>query len=257
VPQSCANEKQQLAIHRAYCPLVQAYGLPPASTQPVPKSLADAARRKAILGELRQSEAKILVLLGDQPIKWFLHHFDNRRRRLSDFQPYGALHDVAVDGLKLKVLPLVHPRQAAQLGRSSPEWALADAWERVKSPQRHRDIEAHREGKGVEHAKWRRITGVTEAVEGKLSRKERRKGLGRLVKWLDENSKSEIRNSKEAENGETENGSGQLSVVSGAPSSGEYSATFSPRGRRTRAAESHARMGKRRRGVGGEQGEFC
>jgi methylphosphotriester-DNA--protein-cysteine methyltransferase len=54
-----------------------------------------------------------------------------------------------------------------------------------------------------EHAKWRRITGITEAVEGQLSRKERRKGLGRLVKWLE---KSETRNPKFEGNGETENG---------------------------------------------------
>jgi hypothetical protein len=66
-----------------------------------------------------------------------------------------------------------------------------------------------------QHAKWRRITGITAAVEGVLTAKERRRGLKRLVERIkafategtentEGNSKSETRNSKETQNGETE-----------------------------------------------------
>ena len=66
-----------------------------------------------------------------------------------------------------------------------------------------------------EHAKWRRITGITNAVEGVLTAKERKAGLKRLVERIkafttentettEGNSKSETRNSKQTENGETE-----------------------------------------------------
>jgi uracil-DNA glycosylase len=122
VPHSCVNEKQREALDRSYNPLVGTRSLPPASIPPVPKELADDARRQAILDELRASRAGVLVLLGDEPIQWFLRHFDPRWRRLSDFEPYGSLHDACLAGLDLRVLPLVHPRQAARLGRFSQRW---------------------------------------------------------------------------------------------------------------------------------------
>jgi uracil-DNA glycosylase len=122
VPHSCVNPAQQKAIERAYVPLLGKHGLPAPCTPGVPRKLADDDRRKEILTELRESKAKVLVLLGDQPIKWFLAHFDSRWKRLADFKPYGALNRAAVDGVTVAVLPLVHPRQAAKLGQSSPEW---------------------------------------------------------------------------------------------------------------------------------------
>jgi uracil-DNA glycosylase len=122
VPHSCVNPQQQAAIDRAYLPAAQEHGLPLPSVPPVPKKLADDARREAILNELRQSQAPLLVLLGDQPIKWFLRAYDRRWSRLSDFQPYGQRHEVRLDGLHIEVLALAHPRQVAKLGTSSKRW---------------------------------------------------------------------------------------------------------------------------------------
>jgi len=129
VPHSCVNPAQQKAVDRAYTPLIERYGLPAPSAPPVPEVLADDARRRQILDEVRESRAEVMVLLGDEPIKWFLKHFDHRWRRLSDFEPYGQRHQVRLNGLGIDILPLVHPRQAASLGGSSQKWfELHERW---------------------------------------------------------------------------------------------------------------------------------
>ncbi len=122
VPHSCANESQAKAIQRVYLPLAAQHGLPIPSIPSVPEELADAPRRAAILEELRESQASVLILLGDQPIRWFLRFFDSRWSRLSDFGAYGRLHATKIDGKDWQVLPLVHPRQAGRLGFSSAHW---------------------------------------------------------------------------------------------------------------------------------------
>jgi len=69
----------------------------------------------------------------------------------------------------------------------SRERRLADAWKKGTRGRgegargRHGDAETRRHG---EHAKWRRITGITGAVEGVLTAKERRAGLKRLVERI-------------------------------------------------------------------------
>ncbi len=122
VSHSCVNPSQMKAIQRSYEPLRERHGLPKHSIPPVPTILTDEQRRAEILQELRESQADTLILLGDQPIKWFLHHFDDRWNRLSDFQPYGQRHRTEIDGMTIDAFPLVHPRQAARLGASSKDW---------------------------------------------------------------------------------------------------------------------------------------
>ena len=126
IPHSCVNPSQHKAIAREYLPVTQRYRLPAPTVPTVPKKLADEARRDAILGEIRESGANVLVLLGDRPIKWFLSHFDSRWRQLSDFgcdvESYGRLHTVRISGKDMEVLPLTHPRQVAKLGQSSASW---------------------------------------------------------------------------------------------------------------------------------------
>ena len=95
VPHSCVNLSQKKAIERAYSPITKRYGLPEHSVPPVPSNLTDEERRKEIFEELIESESKVLILLGDQPIKWFLRYHDNRWKKLSDFgqdsKQYGKL----------------------------------------------------------------------------------------------------------------------------------------------------------------------
>ena len=126
VPHSCVNPFQSKAIERAYLPIASKYGLAKHTVPPVPILLTDENRRKAILDEIIESEARVLILLGDKPIQWFLSYFDNPWSKLSDFgrdnQLYGQLHNAQVGSKEVKVLPLAHPRQIAKLGQSSAIW---------------------------------------------------------------------------------------------------------------------------------------
>jgi hypothetical protein len=126
VPHSCANPSQSKAIERAYLPIAKKYGLAQHTVPPVPNPLTDGNRRKEILEEIIESESKILIMLGDKPIQWFLTYVDNRWKKLSDFgyitKSYGQLYETHIDGKEILVLPLAHPRQIAKLGKSSAVW---------------------------------------------------------------------------------------------------------------------------------------
>jgi len=129
VPHSCMNPSQNEAIKRAYLPAAQKHELPIPTVPSVPTVLADEERRESILSEIRESKASVVRLLGDEPIQWFLSHYDRRWRTLKDFggdnQPYGRLHSAQIDGKELHILPLAHPRQIAKLGQSSLFWHQA------------------------------------------------------------------------------------------------------------------------------------
>lgn len=133
VPHSCMNPSQKKAIERAYLPIIERYGLPEPSVHPVPSKLSNEVRRKEIMTELFESEARTLILLGNQPIKWFLHYYDNRWKKLSDFgndgNHYGKPWAIKILGNEITILPLAHPRQIAKLGHSSTKWyTLHQEW---------------------------------------------------------------------------------------------------------------------------------
>lgn len=122
VPHSSMNPPQKRAIEREYLPIVPKYGLPKATVPPLTNPITDEIRRNEIENEILDSNARILILLGDLPIRWFLSYFDNRWDKLSDFEPYGHLHNTRIRNKEMKILPLAHPRQIARLGQSSEKW---------------------------------------------------------------------------------------------------------------------------------------
>lgn len=133
VPYSCCNQKQKKAIRREYVPLMKDHNLPEVTLPPVPKKLADHSRQQEILAEIEQATPETIVLLGDQPIRWFLKHHDDRWDALSNFgktaDEYGRYHAAKINGQDYQILPLVHPRQAAKLGAHSEKWsALHEEW---------------------------------------------------------------------------------------------------------------------------------
>jgi hypothetical protein len=138
VPHTCANPKQKAALEREYVPRAKDLGLPAVDLPDVPQNFADGIRRQEVLAELVESKASTIILLGDEPLRQWLGHFDPTSRRLSDFGEYGRLHNVIIDGKPYRVLPLAHPRQIGGLGSHSPKWRCAhDAWKpraRVRAP---------------------------------------------------------------------------------------------------------------------------
>lgn len=89
-------------------------------------------RKDEILAELEASGANTIILLGDLPIQWFLNFFD-KRTKLSEFgysqETYGQRHDIVINNKNYSVIPLCHPRNAAQLGAHSSNWAeWHEAW---------------------------------------------------------------------------------------------------------------------------------
>ena len=86
----------------------------------------DITRQKEILNEIKISKAEYLITLGDEPLKNFIKVFNSDiPSHLSLLDNYGEINKVNIDGMSIKLLALVHPRQVQGLGRYSPEWLFA------------------------------------------------------------------------------------------------------------------------------------
>jgi uracil-DNA glycosylase len=126
LPESRCNPGQAKALEREYRPRAEALRLHPYDWPVVPAGFSTPHRRDEIVEEILKSEAEVLVTLGDQPLRWFGQHFGTKARLASYSSPasaYGQLHELCIGGRELKLLPLVHPRQAAGLSAHSPYWA--------------------------------------------------------------------------------------------------------------------------------------
>ncbi len=84
-PFSHLNPGQRKAVAREYLPLIEEYGLAQPSLRPAPNKGPGEERCQEIWQEITEARAKILILLGDKPIHWFLSNFQPGYRRLSDF----------------------------------------------------------------------------------------------------------------------------------------------------------------------------
>ena len=138
LPESRVNPNQQKAVNM-YNDIAVKHGLPLST---IPEFREDeimenvAKRHLEILSELENSGANTIILLGDLPIRWFLHFFD-KRTKLSQFgnsqDTYGLRHDIVINNKSYSVIPLCHPRNAARLGAFSKTWAeLHDEWVKSK-----------------------------------------------------------------------------------------------------------------------------
>ena len=142
VPHSCMNEGQKAAIYREYDPVAKQFGLLPATVPTRPKPIPHSEkRRNEILSEIREARPEIIVLLGDEPIDFFLSYYEPKFRRLADCiesdDDYGKTHSVKIGEQRYDVLPLVHPRQASKLGAHSKEWyELHQEWMKKTGPLR-------------------------------------------------------------------------------------------------------------------------
>lgn len=136
LPGSRMNPSQAKAIARAYTPIAEKLGLPPATVPMFRKGESDTGeRRKEILAELDASKARTLMVLGDIPIQQFVKPLCTgvKVKNLAHLTElaggYGKPWRTEIDGRPMDIIGLCHPRQAAKLGSSSAKWhALHQAW---------------------------------------------------------------------------------------------------------------------------------
>jgi len=138
VSHSYMNDDQKKAINNKYNPIREKYGLKVASIPERPSNLIDENRLNEILTELEMSQAKIVILLGDDPIKCFLSKVsDCKNTKLDDFgndtKTYGMEHSIYINGKPYTVIPLTHVRQGGMLGNFISKWQrLHNNWVKNK-----------------------------------------------------------------------------------------------------------------------------
>ena len=137
LPETRINSSQAKVIEEKYNPLIEQYGLNPVTIPNRPTAFCDSKRCKEILAELKESQAELLVLLGDIPIKQFLNRVAKvdyaSLQEYVDIFGYGNHSSDTIDGCTIRVLPLAHPRQIGALGSHSEKWNVAHLkWEKSR-----------------------------------------------------------------------------------------------------------------------------
>ena len=135
LPETRLNSGQVKVITERYNPLIEQYGLNKVTIPERPTVFCDAKRCEEILQELKESQAKLLVLLGDIPIAQFLNYVaDVPYKSLQEYVElygYGKATTATIDGHAINVLPLAHPRQIGALGAHSEKWnRLHQEWKK-------------------------------------------------------------------------------------------------------------------------------
>lgn len=136
LPETRLNSSQQKVLREKYEPLIAAHGLNPVTIPKRPSTFCDETRSREILAELEQSQAELLVLLGDIPIEQFLNRIAEVPYRTLqayvDLHGYGTPAPVELNGRTVMVLPLAHPRQIGALGAHSEKWnKMHRDWEKT------------------------------------------------------------------------------------------------------------------------------
>ncbi len=137
LPEARLNPSQVRALETRYEPIREAYGLNPVTIPKRPSRFCDDVRAKEITEELLRSEAELLVLLGDVPIREYLNRVAKVPYRTLqeyvNFHGYGNPSPVEICEKTLQVLPLAHPRQIGGLGAHSQHWhEMHKQWESEK-----------------------------------------------------------------------------------------------------------------------------
>ena len=135
LPETRLNRSQMNAIRDKYNPKVKKYGLNEVTIPQRPTVFCNDTRRNEILAEMTDSQANLLVLLGDTPICQFLNKVaDVTYHSLQEYVDqygYGKRSKATINGHEIFVLPLAHPRQIGALGTHSEKWfRLHQEWEK-------------------------------------------------------------------------------------------------------------------------------
>lgn len=128
LPETRLNPSQIKALQDKYNPLIKQFNLNTVTIPPRPNTFCNQARSTEITEELLQSQAELLVLLGDIPIAQYLNKVtDIPYSSLGEYVElygYGTKTEITIQGRTIQVLPLAHPRQIGALGAHSEKWFL-------------------------------------------------------------------------------------------------------------------------------------
>ena len=138
LPETRLNPSQVKALRDKYEPLREAYNLNDVTIPTRPSRFCDINRSREITEELMESQAPLLVLLGDIPIQEYLNRVAqvpfSTLQEYVDLRGYGNPTTVTIGGRAIQVLPLAHPRQIGALGAHSEKWCAMHArWEAQKA----------------------------------------------------------------------------------------------------------------------------
>lgn len=134
LPETRLNPGQLRVIEKEYNPKISQYGLNAVTVPKRPTLFCDKSRSEEIVSELEESQAKLLILLGDIPIRQFINRVaDVKFKTLQEYvvlHGYGKCSPVVIHGKEYRLLPLAHPRQIGALGAHSEKWyRLHEEWE--------------------------------------------------------------------------------------------------------------------------------
>lgn len=139
VPESRINNNQKKVIDKNYNPLIDKLGLNEVSIPASSNINIDEVRIKEITEEIVKSQAKVLILLGDEPIKRYLKQVVKKLpfrdlNEYTDMFGYGNKIKVEIEGHTIDIIPLAHPRNIGELGKHSTRWCIEHKrWEKSLS----------------------------------------------------------------------------------------------------------------------------
>jgi len=127
LPESRINKNQYKVIKEKYNPLIARYQLNEVTVPLERGDFCDENRRGEITAEIKASQARRLVLLGDIPIKQYLKYIAyidySSLREYTEKYGYGTPRSTEIGDIEIEVMPIAHPRQIGGLGRSKQFWS--------------------------------------------------------------------------------------------------------------------------------------
>ena len=134
LPEYRLSPGQVEAIEKHYAPICNGDDWRKTIVPKPPKKFCDQKRREEILAELDESQAELLILLGDDPLDDFFKHIAGVKydtlQKCVDENGYGKAIEASINGRKINVLPLTHPHQIGAMGNHSSKWHQAHQdWE--------------------------------------------------------------------------------------------------------------------------------
>jgi uracil-DNA glycosylase len=116
IPHTVLNKNERKSLKK-YNDLHTIFNLPEADI-PTKKdrwSLINKKRYREIIAEIFQARSEVMITLGQQPLKWFLKEYDKNMGNLLNNKDYGFVTEIQIESIKLKLIPLFHPRQLLKI----------------------------------------------------------------------------------------------------------------------------------------------